>query len=164
MGKEITDIFDQNCRRTGKTVRRGEKAGDGEYFMAAAAVVWANGCYLVTRRSSQKTMAGMWEFPGGGSRRGEEPLDTLLRELEEETGIVAQEKQVTFLKRVYYEKYHLFMQVFLVEADVNTEDLKLQEEEVSDAMFVTPQELKELYTFMTEIDKQIFTEAVCELL
>ncbi len=158
--REITDIFDQDCRRTGRTLVRGEKAKEGEYLMAAAAVVWADGCYLVTKRSPQKTMAGMWEFPGGGSRKGEEPMDTLLRELEEETGIRASREQVTFLKRVYYEKYHLFMQVFLVEAQVKMEEVRLQEEEVCAAMFVTPQELKELYSSMTEIDKQIFTEAV----
>lgn len=161
--REIADIFDQDCRRTGRTIMRGEKAKEGEYLMAAAAIVWTNGSYLVTKRSSGKTMAGLWEFPGGGSRRGEEPMDTLLRELEEETGITASREQVTFLKRVYYEKYRLFMQVFLVEANVGTEDLKLQEEEVCEAMFVTPRELEELYGSMTDIDKQIFAEAVSGL-
>lgn len=165
MGKhrEITDIFDQNCKRTGKTLVRGEKPKDGEYLMAAAAVVRVKEFYLVTRRSPGKSMAGQWEFPGGGSRVGEEPIDTLLRELEEETGIVAHSGQVTFLRRVYCEKYRLFMQVFLVETSTRKEDLILQEDEVSDAMFVNCLELKELYSSMTEIDKQIYTEAVSPL-
>ncbi|MCM1256401.1 MAG: NUDIX domain-containing protein [Roseburia sp.] len=162
MGKkrEITDIYDRNCKRTGKTIMRGEKPRAGEYLMAATAIVRVKESYLVTKRSPMKSMAGLWEFPGGGSRTGEEPMDTLFRELREETGIVAQTGQTTFLRQVYYEKFQLFMQVFLVEADARREELKLQEEEVSDAMFVTPGELEQLYSYMTELDRQIYREAV----
>ena len=166
MGKkrEITDIFDANCKRTGKTLVRGEKPKEGEYLMAAAAIVRVKGFYLVTKRSETKSMAGKWEFPGGGSRKGEEPFDTLRRELKEETGILADFRQTTYLKQVYYEKFHLLMQVFLVESNAKREDLKLQQEEVCDAMFVNHRELKELYSYMTDLDKQIYTEAVSPLL
>ncbi len=135
MGKkrEITDIFDANCKRTGKTLVRGEKPKEGEY-------------------------------PGGGSRTGEEPIETLRRELEEETGIVVCSHQATFLRQVYYDKFHLLMQVFLVESNAKLEDLKLQEEEVCDAMFVNHRELAQLYSHMTDIDKQIYTEAVSPML
>lgn len=162
--REITDIFDANCKRTGKTLVRGEKPKEGEYLMAAAAIVRVKESYLVTKRSPRKSMGGKWEFPGGGSRTGEEPIQTLRRELEEETGIVVYSRQATFLRQVYYEKFHLLMQVFLVESDARREDLKLQEEEVSDAMFVNQQELKQLYSYMTDIDQQIYTEAVSPLL
>lgn len=166
MGKkrEITDIFDANCKRTGKTLVRGEKPKEGEYLMAAAAIVRVKESYLVTKRSPRKSMAGKWEFPGGGPRTGEEPIETLRRELEEETGIVVCSHQATFLRQVYYDKFHLLMQVFLVESNAKREDLKLQEEEVCDAMFVNHRELAQLYSHMTDIDKQIYTEAVSPML
>lgn len=166
MGKkrEITDIFDKNCKRTGKTIMRGEKPKEGEYLMAATGIVRVKESYLVTKRSPMKSMGGKWEFPGGGSRTGEEPIDTLFRELREETGIVARAEQTTFLRQVYYEKFQLFMQVFLVETDARREELKLQEEEVSDAMFVNHRELEQLYSYMTDLDKQIYTEAVSPIL
>ena len=56
------------------------------------------------------------------------------------------------------------MQVFLVESNAKREDLKLQEEEVCDAMFVNHRELAQLYSHMTDIDKQIYTEAVSPML
>ncbi|WP_454293326.1 (deoxy)nucleoside triphosphate pyrophosphohydrolase [Salana multivorans] len=42
---------------------------------------------LAARRSSPKTLAGMWEFPGGKVEPGELPADGLQRELVEELGV-----------------------------------------------------------------------------
>ncbi len=51
-----------------------------------------------------------------------------------------------------------------MESNAKREDLKLQEEEVCDAMFVNHRELAQLYSHMTDIDKQIYTEAVSPML
>ena len=43
---------------------------------------------ILTRRGSRlKNHSGQWAFPGGRMDKGEEPLDTALRELEEEVGL-----------------------------------------------------------------------------
>lgn len=160
---EYGDIYDENQKRTGRRLVRGEKPKDGEYIQAAAAVVCSDGYILVTKRHPSKTQGGMWEFPGGGGQAGEEAIDTLYRELEEETGIRPYKEQVTFLKTVFFAPYHLFLQVYLVETEVKMNQLKLQESEITDAMFVTPEELAMITSVMTPMDKQVYEEAVAGL-
>lgn len=54
-----------------------------------AAAMIAEGRVLVQRRPEGTSLAGLWEFPGGKIEPGESPEAALVRELEEELGIVA---------------------------------------------------------------------------
>jgi 8-oxo-dGTP diphosphatase len=56
-------------------------------LVVAAALVDANGRILLQRRAAGRSMAGLWEFPGGKVEEGETPEAALARELQEELGI-----------------------------------------------------------------------------
>jgi 8-oxo-dGTP diphosphatase len=56
-------------------------------MVAAAALVDAAGRVLVAQRPPGKSLAGLWEFPGGKLEPGETPAHALVRELDEELGI-----------------------------------------------------------------------------
>lgn len=56
-------------------------------FVTAAALVDRDGRVLVQQRSHHRSMAGLWEFPGGKVEPGETPEYALIRELREELGI-----------------------------------------------------------------------------
>ncbi|MET0362876.1 MAG: (deoxy)nucleoside triphosphate pyrophosphohydrolase [Sphingobium sp.] len=56
-------------------------------LVVAAALVDADGRVLLQQRPEGKTMAGLWEFPGGKIEPGESPEAALVRELKEELGI-----------------------------------------------------------------------------
>lgn len=56
--------------------------------MVAAALVDRDGRVLVQQRPEGTAMAGLWEFPGGKIEPGETPEAALIRELDEELGIV----------------------------------------------------------------------------
>jgi len=56
--------------------------------VVAAALVDLEGRVLLQQRPEGKSLAGLWEFPGGKVEPGETPEAALIRELEEELAIV----------------------------------------------------------------------------
>ena len=84
-------------------------------LVAACALVDADGRVLIAERPAGKTMAGLWEFPGGKIEAGERPEDSLIRELREELGIVVKEAclaPLTFASHAYPD-FHLLMPLFV---------------------------------------------------
>ena len=84
-------------------------------LVAACALVDADGRVLLTERPAGKSMAGLWEFPGGKIEAGERPEETLIRELKEELGIVVREPclaPLTFASHAY-EDFHLLMPLYV---------------------------------------------------
>jgi 8-oxo-dGTP diphosphatase len=59
-------------------------------IVVAAALIDADGRVLVQQRPADKSMAGLWEFPGGKIEPDETPEAALVRELQEELGIETQ--------------------------------------------------------------------------
>jgi len=84
-------------------------------LVAACALVDADGRVLLAQRPEGKTLAGLWEFPGGKVEAGETPEETLIRELEEELGITTKAPclaPLTFASHSY-ESFHLLMPLFI---------------------------------------------------
>ena len=84
-------------------------------LVVAAALVDADGRVLVAQRPEGKTLAGLWEFPGGKVEPGERPEATLIRELREELGITVREPclaPLTFASHAYPD-FHLLMPLYI---------------------------------------------------
>ena len=84
-------------------------------LVAACALIDADGRVLIAERPAGKSMAGLWEFPGGKVDPGERPEDALIRELKEELGIVVNEAclaPLTFASHTY-EDFHLLMPLYV---------------------------------------------------
>ena len=84
-------------------------------LVAAAALVDADNRVLLAQRPADKSMAGLWEFPGGKVEPGETPEVALVRELLEELGIEVCLKCLapfTFASHAY-ERFHLLMPLYL---------------------------------------------------
>lgn len=84
-------------------------------LVSACVLVDADNRVLIAQRPEGKSMAGLWEFPGGKVEPGETPEATLIRELEEELGIITQEPCLAPLSFAShsYETFHLLMPVFI---------------------------------------------------
>ena len=64
-------------------------------LVVAGALTDGNGRWLMHRRPEGKDHAGLWEFPGGKVEAGETPLEALVRELEEEAGVLLEAASFT---------------------------------------------------------------------
>ena len=84
-------------------------------LVAACALIDADGRVLLAQRPSGKSMAGLWEFPGGKVDPGESPEASLIRELNEELGIVVQESCLAPLSFAShrYADFHLLMPLYV---------------------------------------------------
>lgn len=110
---EFNDIYDKERNLTGRTHRRGTPWKKGEYGLVVCVWVYdGDGKVLLTRRAPEKSYAGTWENSGGAAKAGENSLEAVVRELYEETGIVADAKEFCLLcsgrdKRAHYDFYCL---------------------------------------------------------
>jgi 8-oxo-dGTP diphosphatase len=84
-------------------------------LVAACALIDTDGRVLLAERPAGKTMASLWEFPGGKVEEGERPEQTLIRELKEELDIVVTEPclaPLTFASHAYAD-FHLLMPLYV---------------------------------------------------
>lgn len=95
-----------------ETTRKPEKP---MVLVVACALVDADGRVLITQRPEGKSLAGLWEFPGGKVDPGEVPEEALIRELKEELGIETKTSclaPLTFAS-FSYDSFHLLMPLYV---------------------------------------------------
>ena len=83
-------------------------------LVAAVALIDGDGRVLLARRPPGKSMAGLWEFPGGKGDPGETPEAAVIRELDEELGIETWNSglaPLTFASHAY-DSFHLLMPLY----------------------------------------------------
>lgn len=84
-------------------------------LVAACALIDKDSRVLIAQRPVGKSMAGLWEFPGGKMEEGETPEACLIRELHEELGIDTWESclaPIGFASHAY-DDFHLLMPLFV---------------------------------------------------
>ena len=84
-------------------------------LVCACALIDRDGRVLIAKRPEGRSMAGLWEFPGGKVEENETPEAALIRELNEELGIDTSENCLapfTFTSHSY-ENFHLLMPLYI---------------------------------------------------
>ncbi|NGP16337.1 8-oxo-dGTP diphosphatase MutT [Devosia aurantiaca] len=128
-------------------------------LVVACALVDADRRVLIAQRPEGKSMAGLWEFPGGKVEPGETPEAALIRELREELAIETKEACLAPLSFAShsYENIHLLMPLYVCRKWQGTP----QAREHQALKWVRPQALRDYP--MPPADEPLIA-ALCDLL
>ncbi|WP_297112079.1 8-oxo-dGTP diphosphatase MutT [uncultured Devosia sp.] len=128
-------------------------------LVVACALVDADRRVLIAQRPEGKSMAGLWEFPGGKVEPGETPEAALIRELAEELEIETKEACLAPLSFAShsYESVHLLMPLYVCRKWQGTP----QTREHKALKWVRPQALRDYP--MPPADEPLIA-ALCDLL
>mgnify|MGYP003571244639 FL=1 len=132
--KEYFDVLDKDRNHLGYKKERGEEMLDNEYNMGVENYIISDHKILMTKRSENKSHAGMWEVPGGCSQAGEESFDTLKREMQEEVGVKVNSTNTKLVGTKLYKKQ--FVDIYQTITNIDIQNIKMQEEEVSDVQLI----------------------------
>jgi 8-oxo-dGTP diphosphatase len=102
--------------RSTAIIARERRAGFVKLLLVAAAALIDPDCrVLITQRPQGKSLAGLWEFPGGKVELDERPEAALIRELHEELGIAVDEACLApfSFASFAYPAFHLLMPLYL---------------------------------------------------
>lgn len=141
--EEYWDLFDSSRQPLHRTIRRGDSIPEGEYHIVVQ--IWTindKGQILMTKRHPTKPYGSTWECTGGSVLADETSLEAARREYSEEIGITLNQDSFHLLtsrtgNRCFYDIYY-------VRKNLNLSELKLQEEEVTDACWYSMDEYLEL--------------------
>lgn len=151
--EERWDLCDASGKLLGETICRGKAHPEGTYHIVVCVWIWnSKGQVLLTLRSKNKRQfPGLWEGLGGSAQAGESSLASIVREVEEEIGLVYSPEEFRLITRLL-EKTAL-VDIYALQAEFSIEELSLQAEEVEAAKWVTVEELQKI------IENNEFSEA-----
>lgn len=153
--EELFDVLDENGNKTGRTKPRSAVHRDGDWHRAIDVIVInRRGEILLQRRAADKdSFPGMLDISCGGHlAAGEDSLTGALRELKEELGLEVSPEELTFL---HTDKTSIrpdpdfinnsFNDIYTLRINQELNELRAQPEEISELIYVTPDELRALF-------------------
>ena len=150
---EIWDAYYKNGLKAGFDLVRDEEIPDGLYHLVCEIIVkHIDGTYLLMQRDFQKKgWPGKYEATAGGSAlKGETPIQGAIRELREETGIVATE--LTQIYQTVSEVQHSIYYGYFCLTDCEKDSITLQEGETISYQWVNTKDLLEIVDSEKYID------------
>ena len=140
---EFVDLFDNKRNSLGKVSERYSYTPE-EYSQVVH--LWirnSQGDFLIQKRSMKKpTNPGLWSVTGGAVDCGETPLEAAYRECKEELDVDIKPGEIQLMMTVKRPK--VFVDIFLVEKDIDLNKVVLQEDEVDDVKWFTKNEIREM--------------------
>lgn len=141
---ELWDLYNADRKPLHRTHQRGTPLTVGEYHMVVS--IWtvnhANEILLTLRDAQKEWCPNKWENTGGSVMAGETSLQAAVRELREETGLQAVEKDLMQIRtrQTDFE----WIDSYLLCRDASLSDLILQPGETVDAKWITVSVFEEM--------------------
>ena len=141
---EKRDLYDQERNLTGETIFKGEAIPKNKYIVVVLVFIQnSDGKFLIQKRSERKN--GKYATTGGHPKSGENSLQGIITEVEEEIGLKLDSKDLILYFSGRSDKEKVFWDDYYIKMDVkDIEKLKLQEEEVEALEWFSQEEIKQL--------------------
>ena len=150
---EYFDILDENGKFTGKIKSRNEVHRNGDWHKAVHIFIVndSNKILLQKRSAIKETFPNIWTTSVSGHlSSGDNSIEGSIREIKEEIGLTVKKEELKYLFTVKENMIwknitnNEFVDVFLINKNINISDLKLQKEEVSEVKFFTYKKFKRM--------------------
>lgn len=137
---EILDLYDKDLRPAGLTIERGQPIPKGYLIPIVAVYIYNDkGEYLIQK--VVKTKGNYFATTAGHVQSGENDFAlAMMRELKEELGISVSKEQLNLVKIRRYE--YKFTMLYMLKCNVDIDQLRLQEEEVDSAYWMTRNDIE----------------------
>lgn len=160
---ELWDVYDENRNLTGRLHRRGDFLEEGDYHLVVH--VWllnSKGEFLLTKRAPNKGFPNAWETSGGAAQAGDDSLSAALREVREETGLIALPENA---ERIFaFKREEDFCDVWLIRQDFDLKDVVLLPGETIDKQYASRERILEMhqnktlvpYSYLSDFFSMVF--------
>lgn len=136
---EIRDLYDINRNLIGKTIEKNETIPANTYIMVVVIFIQNdNNEFLIQKRSIEK--GGKWATTGGHPKAGENSLQGILTEVQEELGIKIENP--TLFKQANAKD--VICDLYYIKKNIDINEITIQEEEVADVMWVSIDKIDKL--------------------
>ena len=139
---ERRDLYDINRNLTGETIAKTDPTPEGRYIIVVLVFIQnSEGKFLIQRRS-RKYKDGKLATTGGHVKAGTASIEGIIEEVEEELGLSLNPSDL----QVYYsgreDSSRVFFDDYYARTDADLADLKLQDDEVDEALWMTADEIR----------------------
>jgi isopentenyl-diphosphate Delta-isomerase len=154
MVEEMVDVLDEHGNKTGEVLALTKVHKLGLWH--STVFVWIinprKEILLQLRSPKMQLNPGVWDASVAGHiAANEDPKSAGAREVKEEIGLEVNESELEFIDKYLFEyqvnkthKHRELLIIYLLRADFNTKDLKIQNEELADIKWVRANELEKI--------------------
>ena len=141
---ELRDLYDSNRKLTGETIFKGEQIPEGRYILVVLVFIQnSEGKFLIQKRS--ETSNGKYATTGGHPKSGENSMQGILTEVEEEISLRLNPVDLQLFLSGKSEEQRILWDAYYTKKDIeDIKNLKLQKDEVDYLEWFSKDEITEL--------------------
>lgn len=142
--EEYIDLYNDNKEKIGVIPRSKEKELlEGQHILVSALIV-INSQNEIMLQLTSKSKGNILSLPSGHVLHDEDSKETIIREMYEEQGIRIDKEEISFVEERLSNRIAYF-DIYYLKADYNKADMILQEEEVADVIWMSPEDIFKEY-------------------
>jgi len=162
---EYFDILDKHANPIGQVAEKGTPLGEGMYYMGVNGyIVTPEGFFLLQQRAYNKYIRpGCWDILMGHVMAGESSKETIIRETQEEIGLIIEDRNLHFVQRFLWEDAQIIIDIYFIIISINQKALVLQEDEVMNTKLISKEEMITFIqgmTYHTQLYRNLILDAI----